>query len=69
MRDIQEVLSHLSRSPFRSRIHLREKELDYLRSKGMDEVLKHAANDSNLMLKFSEHDKLWRSTWNYMMMT
>ena len=43
MRDIQEVLLHLSRSPFRSRIHLREKELDYLRNKGMDEVLRHAA--------------------------
>ena len=43
MRDIQEVLLHLSRSPFRSRIHLKGKELDYLRSKGMDEVLKHAA--------------------------
>ena len=43
MNDVQEVLSRLSHSPFRSRIHLREKELDYLRKKGMDEVLKHAA--------------------------
>lgn len=44
MKDIQEVLSRLSRSPFRSsRIHLKGKELNYLRSKGMDEVLKHAA--------------------------
>jgi hypothetical protein len=43
MRDVQEVLSGLSRSPFRSRIHLEEKELGYLRTKGMDEVLKHAA--------------------------
>jgi predicted Fe-S protein YdhL (DUF1289 family) len=43
MRDVQEVLSKLSHSPFRSRIHLREKELDYLRRKGMSEVLKHAA--------------------------
>jgi hypothetical protein len=43
MRDVQEVLSRLSQSPFRSRIHLREKELDYLRGKGMSEVLKHAA--------------------------
>jgi hypothetical protein len=43
MRDVQEVLSKLSHSPFRSHIHLREKELDYLRSKGMSEVLKHAA--------------------------
>ena len=43
MRDVQEVLSSLSRSPFRSRIHLHKKELDYLRKKGMSEVLKHAA--------------------------
>ena len=43
MRDVQEVLSRLRHSSFRSRIHLREKELDYLRSKGLDEVLKYAA--------------------------
>jgi len=43
MKDIQEVLSRLSHSPFRSRIHLDEKELDYLQSKGISEVLKHAA--------------------------
>jgi predicted Fe-S protein YdhL (DUF1289 family) len=43
MKDVQEVLSDLSHSPFRSRIHLQEKELDYLRRKGMSEVLKHAA--------------------------
>ena len=44
MRDVQEVLSRLSQSAFRSRIHLGEKELDYLRGKGMSEVLKHAAD-------------------------
>jgi predicted Fe-S protein YdhL (DUF1289 family) len=43
MRDVQEVLSSLSFSPFRSRIHLQGKELDYLRKRGMREVLKHAA--------------------------
>ena len=43
MRDVQEVLSRLSHSPFRSRIHLRGRELDYLRKKGMREVLNHAA--------------------------
>ena len=43
MRDVQEVLSRLSQSPFRSRIRLEEKEIDYLRTKGMREVLKHAA--------------------------
>ena len=44
MREVQEVLSSLSQSPFRSRIHLGEKELDYLQRKGMGEVLQHAAD-------------------------
>jgi hypothetical protein len=43
MRDVQEVLSRLSQSPFRSRFRLQGKELDYLRSKGMRQVLDHAA--------------------------
>ena len=43
MRDVEEVLSSLSHSPFRSRIHLQGKELDYLRRKGMSQVLEHAA--------------------------
>ena len=44
MRDVQEVLSNLSRSSFRSQIRLGEKELVYLRMKGMSEILKHAAD-------------------------
>jgi predicted Fe-S protein YdhL (DUF1289 family) len=43
MSDVQEVLSRLNHSPFRSRIRLCGKELDYLRRKGLSEVLKHAA--------------------------
>jgi len=43
MRDVQEVLSRLSQSPFRSRIRLGGRELDYLQKKGMNEVLQHAA--------------------------
>src|ERR1051325_3776055 len=43
MKHVQEVLSKLSRSPFRSQIHLGAKEPNYLRTKGMDVVLKHAA--------------------------
>ena len=43
MSDVQEVLSRLSHSPFRSRIRLQGKELHYLRQKGLLEVLKHAA--------------------------
>lgn len=44
MNDVQEVLNKLKESPFRSQIHLGPKELDYLRQKGMEEVLKHAAD-------------------------
>jgi hypothetical protein len=43
MRDVQEVLFRLSHSPFRSRIHLREKEREYLQRKEISEILKHAA--------------------------
>ncbi len=43
MRDVQEVLSSFRQSPFRSRIHLQQKELEYLHKKGMSEVLEHAA--------------------------
>ena len=43
MRDVEEVLSRLSHSPFRSQIRLQGKELDYLRRKGMSQVLEHAA--------------------------
>ena len=44
MSDVQEVLSRLSHSPFRRRIRLQGKELNYLRRKGLLEVLKHAAD-------------------------
>ena len=44
MKDVQEALSRLKQSPFRSAIHLGERELDYLHRKGMNEVLKHAAD-------------------------
>jgi hypothetical protein len=44
MRDVQDVLSRLRRSPFRSGIRLQKKELEYLRNKGMEEVLQHAAD-------------------------
>ena len=44
MKDVEEVFSSLSRSDFRSRIHLREKERAYLKSKGLETVLRHAAD-------------------------
>ena len=44
MKDLEDVFARLAKSDFRSRIHLREKERDYLERKGMDEVTRHAAN-------------------------
>ena len=43
MNDVQEILSRLTQSSFRSQIHLGKKEREYLRKKGLSEVLKHAA--------------------------
>ncbi|MDQ3818512.1 MAG: DUF4186 domain-containing protein [Acidobacteriota bacterium] len=42
MKDVIEVLADLKKSEFRNSISLRGKELDYLRTKGMDVVLHHA---------------------------
>lgn len=44
MKDVEEVFARLGDSDFRSRIHLEEKERDYLARKGMDVVLSHAAD-------------------------
>src|SRR5919202_2981759 len=44
MKDVREVLAALKKSEFRSRIDLRKKELDYLKAKEMETVLRHAAD-------------------------
>jgi hypothetical protein len=41
---VQEVLSDLKQSTFRGRIHLQQKELEYLHKRGMSEILEHAAD-------------------------
>ena len=58
MKAVQEALSNLSRSSFRSQVHLGEKELEYLQTKGMSEVLKHAADfiEKRLALAFPAND-------------
>jgi hypothetical protein len=43
MRDLESLFAALARSPFRRRFRLRDPELSYLRSKGMEAVLLHAA--------------------------
>ena len=44
MREVNEVLAALGRSKFRSRIRLSAKDLEYLRARGLETVLSHAAN-------------------------
>src|SRR4051812_40666463 len=44
MKDIREVLAALGKSEFRRSMQLRRKELDYLKAKGMETVLRHAAD-------------------------
>ena len=41
---LDEIFAALARSPFRRRFHLRGKELEYLRSKGLPVILEHAAD-------------------------
>ena len=42
MRDLDEVFAQLAKSGFRSRFHLRDKDLNYLQTKGLPTVLRHA---------------------------
>jgi hypothetical protein len=42
-KNIQEVLDNLQNSGFRCRVKLHKKEAEYLNSKGLETVLKHAA--------------------------
>ncbi len=44
MQDLDEVFRGLPRSPFRSRFRLGEREREYLRTRGLDVVLSHAAD-------------------------
>jgi hypothetical protein len=44
MNDIDDILTRLSKSPFRQRFVLRPLERDYLASKGLDTVRDHARN-------------------------
>ena len=42
--DLSELFERLGRSEFRSRFRLRGRELEYLRRKGLEVVLEHAAD-------------------------
>lgn len=42
MQTIDQAFERLSKSPFRSRFHLDEKDRKYIEEKGLDEIRKHA---------------------------
>lgn len=42
MQTIEEALQRLSKSNFRSRFHLKEKDKEYVREKGFDTIRRHA---------------------------
>ena len=44
MKDLDEIFDALAKSSFRRQFHLRGKELDYLRTKGLPVVLAHAGD-------------------------
>src|SRR2546429_8692278 len=44
MRELNELFTALSNSPFRRKFQLRRRELDYLRDKGLEMVMEHAAD-------------------------
>jgi hypothetical protein len=54
VREVQEVLLHLKQSRFRSQIHLQQKELEYLRQKGMRKILQHTGGFVEKRLALAE---------------
>lgn len=44
MRNVDDLFDALARSPFRAKFKLRDRELAYLRDKGLEQVMRHAAD-------------------------
>lgn len=58
MQTIDQAFERLSKSPFRSRFHLDEKDRKYIEEKGLDEIRKHAGTfiSERLASDFPEND-------------
>ncbi|HAN42882.1 MAG TPA: DUF4186 domain-containing protein [Sphaerochaeta sp.] len=58
MQTIDQAFERLSKSPFRSRFHLDEKDRKYIEEKGLDEIRKHAETfiSERLASVFPEND-------------
>ena len=42
MQNIESILNNLSKSNFRSKFHLKTKDIEYINEKGMDKIQEHA---------------------------
>jgi predicted Fe-S protein YdhL (DUF1289 family) len=62
MRDLDEVFEALEKSSFRRRFRLRGAELEYLRARGMDAVMQHAADFIDRRLAPAEPENDGRQT-------
>lgn len=47
MQTIDEALNKLKKSDFRSRFHLKQKDIDYINEKGMNKIRSHAEDFQN----------------------
>lgn len=58
MQTIDQAFERLSKSPFRSRFHLDEKDRKYIEEKGLDEIRKHAETfiSERIASDFPEND-------------
>lgn len=58
MNNLDYLFDRLSKSNFRSRFHLKDKDKEYVREKGIDEVIDHAYQfiDKRLSSSFIEND-------------
>ena len=56
MQTIDEALNKLKKSDFRSRFHLKQKDIDYINEKGMNKIRSHAEDfvRTRLAPKYSE---------------
>lgn len=58
MQTIDEALNKLKKSDFRSRFHLKQKDIDYINEKGMNKIRSHAEDLSEHGL----HQNIFRMT-------
>ena len=58
MQTIDEALNKLKKSDFRSRFHLKQKDIDYINEKGMNKIRSHAED----FVEHGLHQNIFRMT-------